>query len=142
MPWARPGSGFTLLFSRRWSWNLAKSQPIADIAAQVGEHDTRSGAVYRALRGRGAPVRNYTGVEKIGIDETSRKDHKYITMVADLAERNVVCVVPGKDSRTVERFARDFMAHNGDPNRVRLVTCDTSLGLTKDIRVVPEGLRT
>lgn len=46
----------------------------------------------------------------------------------------MVCVVPGKDSTTVKRFADDFMAHNGDPDRVRLVTCDMSLGFAKGIR--------
>ena len=50
---------------------------------------------------------DYTGVEAIGIDETSRKGHRYITVVADLVERNVICVVPGKDSTTIKRFARD-----------------------------------
>lgn len=49
-------------------------------------------------------------------------------------ERNVICVVPGKDSTTIKRFARDFMDHNGDPDRVRLVTCDMSTGFAKGIR--------
>ena len=40
VPWARPGSGFTLLFEAMVV-ELAKSQPVADIAEQVGEHDTR-----------------------------------------------------------------------------------------------------
>lgn len=43
-------------------------------------------------------------------------------------------MVPGKDSGTVGRFARDFMDHNGEPGRVRLVTCDMSLGFAKGIR--------
>lgn len=38
VPWARPGSGFTLLFEAMVV-ELAKSQPVADIAEQVGEHD-------------------------------------------------------------------------------------------------------
>ena len=71
---------------------------------------------------------DYTGVEAIGIDETSRRGHNYITVVADLVERNVINVTPGKDANTVKQFALDFMDHNGDPNRVRLVTCDMSLG--------------
>lgn len=53
---------------------------------------------------------------------------------AMVVERNVVCVVPGKDSSTVGRFARDFMDHNGDPGRVRLAACDMSLGFAKGIR--------
>ena len=77
---------------------------------------------------------DYAGVEAIGIDEASRRGHRYITVVADLAERNVICVVPGKDANTVNQFALDFMAHNGDPQRAGLVTCDMSLGFAKGIR--------
>lgn len=113
---------------------LAKSQPVADIAEQVGEHDTR---LWRFITHYVWEVRLYeghTGVEAIGIDETSRRGHNYITVVADLVERNVINVTPGKDAHTIERFARDFMDHNGDPNRVRPVTCDMSLGFAKGIR--------
>ena len=77
---------------------------------------------------------DYTGVEAIGIDETSRKGHRYITVVADLTGCTVVCVVPGKGSSTVKEFARGFMDHNGDPDRVSLVTCDMSPGFAKGVR--------
>lgn len=70
----------------------------------------------------------------LGIDGTGIKGRNCITVVADLAERNVVCVVPGKDAHTVERFARDFTNRNGDPNRMRLVTCGMSMGFAKSIR--------
>jgi transposase len=46
----------------------------------------------------------------------------------------VVDVTPGKDSSTVERFARDFMDHNGVPEYVRSVTCDMSPGFRKGVR--------
>ena len=133
VPWARTGSGFTLLFEAMVV-ELAKSQPVADIAEQVGEHDTRLWRFIRHYVDEARLYEDYTGVEAIGIDETSRKGHRYITVVADLVERNVICVVPGKDSTTIKRFARDFMDHNGDPDRVRLVTCDMSLGFAKGIR--------
>ena len=113
---------------------LAKCQPVADIAEQVGEHDTR---LWRSIARYVREARLYedhTGVETIGIDETSRRGHNYITVVADLVERNAINVTPGKDAHTIERFARDFMDHNGDPNRVRLVTCDMSLGFARGIR--------
>ena len=133
VPWARPGRGFTLLFEAMVV-ELAKSQPVADIAEQVGEHDTGSWRFIRHYVDQARLYEDYTGVEAIGIDETSRKGHRYITVVADPAERNVICVVPGKDANTVKRFALDFMDHNGDPNRVTLVTCDMSLGFAKGIR--------
>ncbi|MGG7135480.1 ISL3 family transposase [Bifidobacterium catenulatum] len=133
VPWARPGSGFTLLFEAMVV-ELAKSQPVADIAEQVGEHDTRLWRFIRHYVDEARSYEDYTGVEAIGIDETSRRGHRYITVVADLVERDVVCVVSGKDANTVKEFARDFMDHNGDPDRVRLVTCDMSLGFAKGIR--------
>ncbi|WP_423191322.1 transposase family protein, partial [Bifidobacterium breve] len=37
MPWSRPGSGSALLFEAMVV-ELAKSQPVADVAVQVGEH--------------------------------------------------------------------------------------------------------
>ena len=95
MPWARPGSGFMLLFEAMVV-EPAKSQPVADIAEQAGGHDTRP---WRLIRHYVQEVRLYedhTGMEAIGIDETSRKGHRCITVVADLTERNVICVVPGK----------------------------------------------
>ena len=133
VPWARPGGGFTLLFEAMVV-ELAKSQPVADIAAQVGEHDTRLWRFIRHYVQEARLYEDHTGVEAIGIDETSRKGHDYITVVADLVERDVINVTPGKDATTVKRFADDFMARNGDPNRVRLVTCDMSPGFAKGIR--------
>ena len=74
------------------------------------------------------------GYRPIGIDETSRRGHNYITVVADLVEHDVINVTPGRDPATVERFSRDFMDHNGVPEYVRLVACDMSLGFRKGIR--------
>lgn len=121
----------------------AKSQPVADIAEQVGEHDTRPWRFIRHYMDEARLYEDYTGVETIGIDETSHRGHRYITVVADLTERNVICVAPGKDSTTVKRFADDFMAHNGDPDRVRLVTCDMRPGFARGIRGrLPDAAKT
>lgn len=133
VPWARPGSGFTLLFEAMVV-ELAKTQPMADVARQVDEHDTRLWRFVHHYVDEARRLPGYTGAEAVGIDETSRRGHRYITVVADLVERDVICVVPGKDSNTVRDFARDFMDHNGDPMRVGLVSCDTGLGFAKGIR--------
>ncbi|MFR3196359.1 MAG: ISL3 family transposase [Bifidobacterium longum] len=117
-PWARPGGGFTLLFEA-WAVEVARHLPAGTFAEQVDE----------ARR-----LEDYTGVEAVGIDGTGRKGHGYITVVADLVEHDVTDVTPGKDPATVERFARDFMGHNGVPEYVRLVSCDMSLGFRKGIR--------
>ena len=48
-PWARAGSGFTLLFEA-YVLALAKAMPIANAAKRLGEHDTRLWRDRRALR--------------------------------------------------------------------------------------------
>lgn len=67
---------------------LAKSQPAADMAGRVGELDTGSWRFIGHDVDRARLYEDYTGVGAIGIDGTSRKGHRYITVVADLAERN------------------------------------------------------
>ena len=70
MPWSRPGSGSALLFEAMVV-ELAKSQPVADVAVQVGEHDTRLWRLIRHYVDEAMPYGDYTGVEAISIDETS-----------------------------------------------------------------------
>ena len=116
---------------------LARSQPVADMAGRVGEHDTGLWRFIRHDVDRARLYEDHTGVEAIGIDGTSRKGHRYIAVVADMAERDVICVVPGMDVNAVERFALDFMDRNGDPDRVTPVTCDMGPGFAKGIREYP-----
>ena len=66
VPWAGPGSGFTLLFEAMVV-ELAKSQPVADIAEQVGEHDTRLWRFIRRYVDEARLYEDYTGVEAIGV---------------------------------------------------------------------------
>ena len=62
---ARPGSGFTLLFEAMVV-ELAKTQPVADVAAQVGEHDTKLWRFIRHYVDEARLYEDYTGVEAIG----------------------------------------------------------------------------
>ena len=66
----------------------AKSQPVADRAEQVGEHDTRLWRFIRHDVDQARLYEDHTGVEAVGIDGTSRKGHRYITVLADPAQRD------------------------------------------------------
>jgi len=76
---------------------------------------------------------DYSEVTGIGIDETSKKGHKYVTVVVDLSQRKVIYVTNGKDATTVDRFTEDLAAHKGDDEAIKIVTCDMSLGFKKGI---------
>ena len=132
-PWARPGSGFTLLFEA-WAVEMALHLPVSTPAEQVDETDTRLWRFIAHYVDEARKPEDHTGVEAIGIDETGRKGHDCITVVADLVEHGVINVAPGKDPATVKRFVGDFMDHNGVPEYVRPVTCDMSPGFRKGMR--------
>jgi hypothetical protein len=47
VPWARPDSGFTLLFEAM-VMTMVSAMPVKAVARMVGEHDTRLWRVVRA----------------------------------------------------------------------------------------------
>ena len=95
VPWAREGSGFTLLFES-WIIEVAKHLPVAVIARMVGEHDTRLWRFIHHYVDKARALEDYSEVTAIGMDETSKKGHNYITVVADLSQRKVIFVTDGK----------------------------------------------
>ncbi len=133
VPWARPGSGFTLLFEG-WVVELAKHLPVSRIAQMIDEHDTRLWRFIKHYVNEARKLEDYSDVTAIGIDETSKRGHNYITVAVDLAKRKVINVTPGKDSKTVDNFVVDFKEHGGDPELINIITCDMSLGFKKGIK--------
>lgn len=133
VPWAREGSGFTLLFEG-WVVELAKHLPVATIANMVDEHDTRLWRFIKYYVDEARSREDYSDVTAVGIDETSKKGHEYVTVVVDLNQRKVIFVTNGKDATTVDRFVEDFEEHKGIPLNVRIITCDMSLGFKKGVK--------
>jgi transposase len=126
VPWARPGSGFTLLFEAL-VMTLAAEMPVRAMAKLVGEHDTRLWRVVHHYVDEARGRLDLSALRRVGIDETSfRRGQDYITPFCDLDRRRVVFATPGRDKETVARFAADLTAHGGDPERVREVCQDMS----------------
>jgi transposase len=127
VPWARPGSGFTLLMEVAML-TFAKQMPVAPLAAMAREHDTR---VWRVIEHHvhGARAKlDFSGVNSVGCDETSaRRGQDYVSLFMDLEARRVMFATPGKDAETVKAFAEDLAAHGGAPKtQVEQVCCDMS----------------
>ena len=132
VPWARKGSGFTLLFES-FVVELAKHLPVDVIAKMVGEHDTRLWRFIRHYTDEARKLDDHSAATKLGMDETSIKEHNNITVIVDLDERKVLFVTEGKDHTTIDRFVEDFKAHGGNPESIEIVTCDMALGFRKGI---------
>lgn len=126
VPWARPDSGFTLLFEA-FVLQLAKAMPVLAVAQLVGEHDTRIWRILNHYVESARNTANYSFVTQVGIDETAaRRGQDYVSLFVDLNERKVLFVTPGNNAATVSTFAQDLRAHQGDPQAVTEVSIDMS----------------
>ena len=133
VPWAREGSGFTLLFEAL-ALSLCRELPVRQAAGQLRVAAkrlwTRLAFYIKDARAKD----DMRGVRHIGVDETSvRKGHEYITVVHDLEAKRLLYACPGRDHETLKAFAKDLTAHGGDPAAVEHACMDMSAAYTKGV---------
>lgn len=134
VPWARAGSGFTLLFEALVMF-LVREMPVKVAAALLGEHDTRIWRVLDFYVQSARAKADYSEVERVGIDETSaRRGQDYISLFFDLDQRRLLFGTGGKDHETVKAFTEDLKAHGGTPENVTAACIDMSKAFIKGIR--------
>ena len=126
IPWAREGSGFTLLFEAL-VMELAGAMPALTIGQLLGETDKR---IWRVLHHYTEDARakvDMFDVRKIGVDETSSKRaHNYVTFFVDLDQRRLLFATEGKDASTVDAFRKDLEDHGGCADNIVEISCDMS----------------
>jgi transposase len=134
VPWARERSGFTLLFEALIMAMVAE-MPVNAVAGLVGEYDKRIWRVVQHYVDLAVEAQDLSGVERVGIDETSsRRGHEYVSVFADLDERRAVFCVEGRDHATVQVFSLFLETHGGDPGKVSEVSQDMSEAFLKGTR--------
>jgi transposase len=110
VPWARSGSGFTLLFEAL-AIALAREMPIKIEAAHLGEHDTRIWRIVGHYVEEARARADFSEVTRLGIDETSaRRGQDYIGL-HDMDEKRLLFATEGKGHATVRAFTEDLKAH-------------------------------
>jgi transposase len=135
VPWARPGSGFTLLFEAL-IMALVKVMPVAVVARLVKETDTRIWRLAHHHVDEALAKVDMSGVTQIGIDETAAKrGQNYITLVMDMVAKKLLFGVEGRSHATLAAFKADFLAHKGDPAKIEEVCLDMSPSFIKGLRV-------
>lgn len=132
-PWARAGSGFTLLFEAL-VMAMAPHMPVRAIARLMGVTDARLWRVIDHYVEQARAMRDDSQVRRVGIDETSRRrGHDYISVFVDLEVPRVLFVTEGKDASTVQRFAEDLSEHGGKPEQIKEVCIDMSAAFIKGV---------
>jgi transposase len=133
VPWARPGSGFTLLFEA-FVMALVKDMPVAAAARLVGEHDTRLWRVVQHYVETAVARMDLSELRRVAVDETAAKrGQDYISLFVDMDARKVVYVTEGNDATTVARFANHVDDHNSDASRIKEVCIDMSAAYVKGV---------
>lgn len=127
VPWARPGSGFTLLFEAYAMKLIESEMPVSSVAKHTRVTAPRIWRVFHHWVSKAKKSRDLSGVRKIGIDETSsRKGHNYITNFVDLDTRQLVFCTAGKGEATIEKFVEELESRGGDRKNIEIVSMDMS----------------
>lgn len=134
VPWARAGSGFTLLFEAL-VMALVREMPVKVAAALLGEHDTRIWRILDHYVQIARAQADYSEVERVGIDETSaRRGQDYISLFFDLDRKRLLFGTEGKGHETVKAFTEDLKSRSGAPENVTAACIDMSKAFIKGIK--------
>ena len=128
VPWARPGSRFTLLFEQA-AMTLVREMPVNAAARIMGVRDKRLWRIVKHYVAVALAQLDLSTLKAIGLDETaSKRGHNYVTIFIDMARKAqpVVFVTPGKGKETVKRFVEFVGDHQGKPENITEVVCDMS----------------
>jgi transposase len=127
VPWARNGSGFTLLFEAYAMLLIESEMPVSKVATCVNVTAPRVWRVFDYWIERAKSNDDLSAVCQIGIDETSsKKGHSYVTTFVDMDERRVIDVQPGKDSQTITNFVEQLELKGGNRKHIEQVCIDMS----------------
>jgi len=128
VPWARPGSDFTLLFEQA-AMSLVKEMPVLAVSRQLEISDKRLWRIVHHYVGRMLGELDLSRVATVGVDETaSRRGQRYVTVFLDMQRKQepVLFAVPGHGKAAIKAFSAFLAKHGGDPGNVVEVVCDMS----------------
>ena len=104
VPWARRGSGFTLLFEAFTMLLIENEMPVNKVAKVVNVYPNRLWRVFNYWISIAHQKDVIEDLTKVGFDETStRKGHNYITTMVDLKQRRVLFATEGKGADCIGR---------------------------------------
>jgi transposase len=105
VPWARRGSGFTLLFEAFGMLLIENEMPLNKASKTLNIVPHRLWRIFKYWVSEAISKQDIQTVKKLGIDETSiKKGHNYITVAVDMNERRVIYVTRGKDAETLSKM--------------------------------------
>jgi transposase len=115
VPWARQGSGFTLMFEAFSMLLIEQEMPINKVGKVLGEYPNRVRTIFDYWIGLAYSDADHSKITKLGIDETSsKKGHNYVTVAVDMETHRVVFATEGKGAETISEIA-EYLDEQGSP---------------------------
>lgn len=108
VPWAEPGSRFTLLYENRVIDTL-KECDVTGVNRLTGTTWSEAWNIMEKAVSRGLRRKKISVPEYIGVDEKSfAKRHRYETLVCNLRTGTVECVLEDRDQESLEGYYSQF----------------------------------
>jgi len=127
VPWAREGSGFTLMFEGLSMLMLENEMPVSKAAKVLNIYDTRLWRILKYWVTKSFNSETCKDVTTIGIDETStKKGHNYVTLAVDMDTRKVIYATKGKDSATINNLQDHLKSKGCNPEQIEQACIDMS----------------
>ena len=126
VPWAREGSGFTLMMEALMML-LSAEMPVDAMADLLDEHDTRLWRVLMHYVEQAHAKSDWSALRRIAVDETSaRRGQRYVTNVLDAENSRLLLMVEGRSAEALRAFAKALVEHGGDPTQIEAIAMDMS----------------
>ena len=127
VPWARPGSGFTLLFEAFSMLLIESEMPVTKAADIMDVYPQRLWNMFSYWVEKAHQADDQSQVTVLGIDETSsKKGHSYVTVAVDMEQRKVVYAVPGKGADTIDALATHLEVKGCERTQIKQTCIDMS----------------
>ncbi len=127
VPWARPQSGFTLLFEAFSMLLIENEMPINKAAEVLSVYPKRLWTIFNYWISLAHTSDEIGELKQVGFDETStKKGHQYVTTTVDLQERRVLYVAEGKSASSIEESVAYLEEKQVDIKKIEDVCIDMS----------------
>ena len=127
VPWARPGSGFTLLFEAFAMFLVEREMPVSRAAETLKVYPQRIWNVFDYWVSLAREKDDPSTITKLGIDETSsKKGHNYVTIGVDMDSKRVIHAVEGKGKAAVASIQERLIDKHVKPEQIIQASMDLS----------------
>ncbi len=128
VPWAREGSGFTLLFEAL-ALLMSQITSVAQISQLYALSENILWRIVEHYIEKEVAFQDFSkeSIKTLSIDEVARrKGHVYLTSFMDLERAKVVHVADGKGKASVFSFKQRYEEKEGTPGNIKTVVMDLS----------------